>query len=131
MGNFWITECEKTHPEMHEKKVIMHRDVHWQFKTFSNMAELDKFAEMLGFKYEIFDTWHNGILGTAKKYAMSHFIDDPMDRSFWKLEEVPKGAKKVNLMDNGHTVTCYFINDGQTIHVFRPNPNVQELHRVY
>lgn len=131
MGNFWITECEKTHWEMHDSKVIIHRDIFWQFKGFSSMAELDKFAKLLGFEYELFDTFKNHHLGTVKKYAMSHYIDDDIGRSFWKLSDIPVGAKKVNLMDNGDVVTCYFINDGQVIHIYRPNPNVKELHRVY
>jgi hypothetical protein len=132
VGNFWITECEKTHPEMHSSKVILHRDIIFgHFKGFSSMCELDKFANLLGFKYELFDTFHNAQLGEVKKYSISHFIDDDIGRSFWNLEELPNGAEKVNLVDNGDTVTCYFINDGAIIHLYRPNPNVRELHRIY
>ena len=131
MGNFWITEAERTHNEMHQTKVIMHRDIFWHFKCFQNIKELDEFARLLGFEYSLFDTFKNAQLGTVKKYAMSHFINDNISKSFWSLAEIPSNAKKVNLMDNGDMVTCYFINDGQTIHLFRPNPNVKELHRVY
>lgn len=131
MANFYITEVQRTHPEMHEYKVIIHRDWSQQFKGFSNMSELDKFAKQLGFSYSLVANWNNGILGNCNKYIIHHIIDDPCDRSFWALEELPVGARKVTLMENGHNVTCYFTNDGTSIHLFRPNPNAKDVYRIY
>lgn len=130
MENFYITEVQRTHPTMHDTKVIIHRDWADSFKGFTSMTELAKFAKQLGFGYEMVASWDNGILGTCKKYAISHLIDDPWDRSFWELAELPTGVQKIPLLENGHTVTCYFLNDGTTIHIYRPNPNSKEVYKL-
>lgn len=39
----------------------------------------------------------------------------------YALQEAPFGRNDI--------VDCYFLNDGETIHIYRPNPNAKEVYK--
>lgn len=129
MKNFWITEYEI--PERSDQKVIIHRDPLNQFKCFPNMNELRRFADNIGFDYSLWMEQPSDKLGVIRTYSMSHYIDDPYERNFWDISEIPPGAKKIFLMTWGKMATCYRVIDGDIIHIFRPNPNAIELYKGF
>lgn len=90
--------------------------------SFKTMQQLEKFASTLGFTFRLEIEQTSSILGWVKRYSMSHEIRDTAT-GFWRLSEVPDGAKKIKALCNGRIVDCYFINDGKTITFYRPNPN--------
>jgi|SRR5699024_4090127 len=54
------------------------------------------------------------------------FLDAPLEiveHLFWQPEELPDGAVAYKDFSNGELCTCYYLNDGTTHHVYRPNPN--------
>ena len=60
------------------------------------------------------------------------FTKSELDRklnfcSFTKMSELPKGTKPIKALSNGSIVTCYYYNDGETLHWFRPNPNYKNI----
>ena len=62
-------------------------------------------------------------------YSMSHKINDFCGGGFWKLSDLPEGAKPFKALSNGSIVTCYFLNDGKEITIYRPNPNAKEVYQ--
>lgn len=48
---------------------------------------------------------------------------------FWKLSDIPENAKPFKALSNGSIVNCFFLNNGETIHIYRPNPNAKEVYK--
>lgn len=67
--------------------------------------------------------------GTWRRYSVNRELDDTHGGGFWKLSEIPDGAKKIKGLSNGNIVDCYIWNDGETLHVYRPNPNAKEVYK--
>ena len=70
---------------------------------------------------------HSAEHGEYIEYRLSHSIDD--NNSFMKLSDIPNGAKPFKALSNGSIVDCYFLNDGKTIHIYRPNPNAKNVYK--
>lgn len=125
----YITTLDKIDEKYHRSHVIIHKDYQWQFADMDNMEQLQFLADTLGFGFELVEerAWSNG--GTYRKYNMSHRIDSPCNGGFWKREDVPADAKPIKAFSNGSIVTCYYTNDGETIKIYRPNPNATEVYK--
>lgn len=128
MNTSYISTLDKIDEQYHRSYVILHKDYQWHFGDFDNLDQLHFLADTLGFTYKLEEekTWFNG--GTYRKYSMSHAISSPCDGGFWKREDIPAEAKPIKALSNGSIVTCYFTNDGQTIRMYRPNPNAQDVY---
>ena len=59
---------------------------------------------------------------------MSHRIQNYHDGGFWSLDELPEGVRPIKALSNGSIVTCYFLNDGETVTIYRPNPNAKAVY---
>ena len=84
---------------------------------------------MLGFSYQMDTEEKSNRFGIYRKYGMSHKIDSPCNGGFWKREDIPAEAKPIKALSNGSIVTCYFTNDGETIRMYRPNPNAKDVYK--
>ena len=129
MGKYFITTVEEVN-EHHRSNIIIHNPMYY-FAEFYSMDQLQFFADMLGFTFELVETKDN-FLGKENKwcmYSISHKINDVCGGGFWKLSDLPKGVKPFKALSNGSIVTCYFLNDGEEITIYRPNPNAKEVYK--
>ena len=84
---------------------------------------------MLGFTYTLEEVSQSEEHGKYRRYSISRTIDDRCGGGFWKLSDIPDDAKPFKALSNGSIVDCYFLNDGETIHIYRPNPNAKEVYK--
>ena len=120
----YITTLDKPHEQYHRSKVIIHYDYQFHSADFDSVKQLDLFAKTLGFTYELVEEepFLSDNTNIYRRYEMSHTIKKAA-RGFWKREDVPTDAKPIIALSNGSLVTCYFVNDGKNITIYRPNPN--------
>lgn len=50
---------------------------------------------------------------------------------FYSLDEVPEAAKQHIDLCNGEYVNCYILDEGDTVTMYRPNPNAQAVYIPY
>lgn len=113
----------------HRRKYIIHNGM-WYFAEFDTKEQLDSFADMMGFSYELVEEREDVEgHGMWRRYSMSHEIVDPCNGGFSKVEQLPAGAKAFKGLSNGSIVDCYFLNDGERIHIYRPNPNCKDIYQ--
>lgn len=124
----YISTIDKTDDQHHRNHVIIHRDWQWHFASLETMDQLDMLAKTLGFTYQLTkeENWRGQKNNMYREYSMSHTLVSPCDGGFWKISELPNDAKPIKALSNGSIVTCYFTNDGETIRMYRPNPNATE-----
>jgi len=117
-----------TDSQYHRSPIIIH-DGMWYCAEFQTVEQLDFFAKTLGFTYELTEEekWMN-TKKVYQKYRMSHDIKTA-DKRFWTFEDLPDGVKPIKALSNGHIVTCYYINTGDCIVIYRPNPNAKEVYK--
>ena len=129
MNSNYISTLNKIDEQYHRSHVIIHKDCQWHFADMDNMEQLQFLADTLGFTFTLEEErpWRSG--GTYRKYSMSHKINSPYNGGFWKREDVPAEARPIKALSNGSIVTCYFTNDGETITIYRPNPNAKDVYK--
>lgn len=126
----YISVVQKTDAQYHRSYVIIHQaGGMFHQAEFDGMEKLQFYADMLGFTFTLVDEEKSERYGTYQQYKMSHDIIDPCDGGFWKYEDLPAGVKPFKALSNGSIVTCYFLNDGKTIRIYRPNPNAKEIYK--
>lgn len=123
----YITIAEKVDPYYHRSKIIIHSG-NFYFAEFDTLDQLRCFAKTLGFTYKLVGEDETLQFGKLRKFSISHEIDNSVPR-FWKISEVPEDAKPIKLLSNGRIVTGYYRNDGETIFIYRPNPNAKEVYK--
>lgn len=124
-----ITFVERTDSEWHRSPIIIHRadGTSYYLAEFETAEQLDFFAQTLGFTY-IAESWRdNERCGIWREYKTSHRIIDS-GMYFWTFDEIPSTAKPIKALSNGSIVTCYYVNDGKTITIYRPNPNAKAIY---
>ena len=136
-GNY-MTIVSKTHPEYHREHIIIH-DGMYNLACFNTREQLERFMDYLGFTAELVQTEKAFYDGTAtyETYKLSHKFVEPKCHEFkgesyelfWSLSEVPDDALPITLLSNGSLCTGYFLNDGKTISIYRPNPNAKEVYK--
>ena len=124
-----LTIVEKTSDRWHRSHIII-RSLFgsWIVAEFDSVEQLDFFAQTLGFTYEAVEWRDTEDCGIYREYRLSHVIDQGTGGGFWSLGDLPEGVKPIKALSNGHIVTCYYTNNGETIRFYRPNPNA---HQVY
>ena len=129
MNSSYISTLDKIDGQYHRSRVIIHKDYQWHFADLDNMDQLQFLADALGFTFTLEEEkpWYSG--GTYRKYSMNRKIDSRCDGGFWKREDIPAEAKPIKALSNGSIVTCYFTNDGETIRIYRPNPNAKDVYK--
>lgn len=132
MSEMYITTIENVDPERHRSPIIIHDGWQWHFAKFNNWEQLERFLNFAGLEIELEEEkqWvFNPKCGKWRKYAVNRKLDDTCNGGFWSLSEIPEGAKKIKGHSNGSIVDCYIFNDGETLHVYRPNPNAKEVYK--
>lgn len=152
----WMSVCRAENlPENHRSRVIIHDVNGFFFATYSSMGQLREFAGAVGgftWTFDHVDTLEYRRVGSAWEkcapyqiecYTLSHKFDGhakchwwPGNEfcrgmwcdSFWELAEIPVGAFPIVGLSNGSLVRCYATNDGETVHVYRPNPNAKAVY---
>lgn len=123
----YITVVEKTSEQIRSRVIIYNGFYH--FAEMDTMQQLERFSQMLGFTYTLEEVSHSEKHGKCRRYSISHAIADKCGGGFWKLSDIPANAKTFKALSNGSIVDCYFLNDGETIHIYRPNPNAKEVYK--
>lgn len=125
-----MTIMDQTNAQFHRSHIIIREtDGRWIAAEFDDTEQLDFFAQTLGFTYALEGCREIEGYGTMREYKLSHRIEaDKCGGGFWKLEDLPEGVKPIKALSNGHIVTCYFTNDGETIRFYRPNPNASDVY---
>lgn len=123
----YITMTDKVHPH-HRETIILHENWQWYMGEFKNEEQLKRFAERLGFTYEFVGEEHSDFTeSTTRYFKLSHkFCAET--KYFWQYSQLPQNAKPIIGLSNGRLVTCFFTNDGETITVYRPNPNAKDVY---
>ena len=111
--------------DRHRYKVIIHRGMYY-FAEFPSIEAFKLFAHTIGFDYTFdhMDSCDNHLF-------ISYFTVNRNFRDcayFWSKDELPRWCKPILGFSNGSLVTCYFTNDGETVTIFRPNPNATEVY---
>ena len=127
-NGFYITIAERLHELYHRSKIIIHKPNMFYFAEFDNIKQLETFAKMLGFSYQLEESTQSNTLGLLQKFSINRNINDNLDGGFRNMEQIPDNAKPFKALSNGSIVTCYYINDGETITIYRPNPNSKEVY---
>lgn len=126
-----LSVVERTDERVHRSHIIIHSiSGMWIVAEFDTVEQLDFFAQTLGFTYTA-ENWHDSErCGIWREYRLSHqIIDQVFGGGFWSLDDLPEDAKPIKALSNGSIVTCYFTNDGETIRIYRPNPNAKNVYR--
>ena len=125
-----MTIAERTNGKWHRSHIIIRAlDGYWHLAEFDTVEQLAFFAETLGISYEEVDCRDSADCGIIREYRLSHKLKDSGDGGFWHKEDLPDGAKPIKALSNGYLVTCYFLNDGETVTIYRPNPNAKEIYQ--
>ena len=122
----YISTVEKTDAQYHRSPVIIHKDWQWYLAEFQNSEQLDYMAHVLGFTYTLRKEEESKRFGVYREYDINRKFQDAHFRSNTKL---PENAKPMKALSNGAIVTCYFVNDGETITIYRPNPNDKDIYK--
>lgn len=123
MNTCYMTTVNRT-TKHHKYPIIIHRD-QWYFYSCDTMRQLDQLARTLGFSYTLEMETKSPHFGVFRRYSLDR---DFRDDHFNSLQQLPPDAKPIKALSNGSIVTCYFTNDGQTITVYRPNPNCKDIY---
>lgn len=126
-----LTIVDNTNSQYHRSPIIIRYNSdcnYWIGAEFETIEQLDFFAQTLGFTYTLEKEEPSELYGTYREYTLSHLINF-RENGFWKLKDLPQGAKPIKALSNGSIVTCYFTNDGNTITIHRPNPNAKEVYK--
>ena len=132
MMNNYITYAEQVDDKYHRSYWIIHNNsISSNIKAeFNNKEQLDMFAKTLGFSYELQDEQDTIWGGKYQRYTMDKNIVEPLGYGgFWKLEDLPDGVKPIKALSNGSIVTCYYLDAGDRIEFYRPNPNAKEVYK--
>lgn len=122
----YVTVTDKIYPR-HRSKVILHENWQWYKGEFTAFEHFIKFCEYIGLGFEKVgeeDVQHEGAKVTY--YKLNRKFRE--DKYFWHYEDLPDGVRPIVGHSNGSLVTCFFKDDGETITIFRPNPNAHEVY---
>lgn len=124
-----LTTVTKPNIQYHRKPFIIHTvDSNFYLAEFETEEQLKFFLDTLGVKIaQEVEKRESDLLGVYTRYELSHRIEG--DNGFLSLEEIPQNAKPIKALSNGSIVTCYYLNDGETVKIYRPNPNKKEIYK--
>lgn len=118
--NCYLSIIEKT-TDYHRSRFIIHLNSFY-FAEFETGAQLDFFMKTVGLTQgELIERVRSADDNLYQSFRLNCSIED--GKKFWTLAEIPEGAKPIKALSNGSIVTCYYWNDGETLHFYRPNPN--------
>lgn len=108
--------------------VVLHASWARHFGRFPSMQMLKKFLDFAGLKMtEITEERHMGKCGMYRQWNVAPI--ELKETGFSDMREIPEDAKAFTGLSNGRLVTCYLKNDGKTLRIYRPNPNIESLYK--
>lgn len=107
-------------------RYIIHKDWQWHFGRFPTMEKLQEFLDFAGLKATLVESYKTRWYGEYKKWVVKEGV---VEHGFVNLKNLPEGAKKFIGLSNGELVECYLLNDGENLHVYRPNPNCKDIYK--
>ena len=122
-------EYDKTYNRYdgYNNPVILHAMWCSHLGRFPSMEKLEEFLDFAGIKMGVLvEEQDRGDAGIYRQWTVDTLLDDA---GFMSLDELPEEAKPFTGLSNGHLVTCYLWNDGETLHIRRPNPNVKDIYK--
>lgn len=127
----YVSEVDKIDRErfpQHDAKVILHKDHMQFFARYGSMKELKALADLIGFTLTLDE---KASKPGYRHYRLSHQLTE--GKGFWRLSDLPEGAKPFITYENGSLCTCYFLrnDDEKEIVIFRPNPNSKEVYDAF
>ncbi len=120
----FLSIVERENFSCHRSKIIIHNGM-WIAAEFDNVEQLDFFLRTLGISRKLEEEREAFWGGQYQAYSLDRKL---ADRLFWRLDELPAEAKPIKALSNGSIVTCYYYNDGETVTLYRPNPNAKEIY---
>lgn len=122
-----ITFVDRTN-EKHRSHIIIRTCEGYNIiAEFDNVQQFDFFMRTVGMDYTAEEWKEIPEYGIWRRYTASHrLVSHPA--YFWSTQDIPADARPIKALSNGNIVTCYFTNDGETVTIYRPNPNA---HAVY
>ena len=99
----------------------------WHFGRFSSMEYLQEFLDFARLTMELTEE-KNTNAGKWKIWKVN--VQDIQEHGFWNTDTIPEEARCKSFLglSNGATVRCYLYNDGNVLHVYRPNPNAKNVY---
>lgn len=124
-NNCYMSTVKKTSDKYHRSHIIIHRDS-WIFFECDTIDQLDYMSKTLGFNYTMTEERESEDFGVYRRYKLDRRF---RDAGFCRTEELPKDARPIKALSNGSIVTCYYTNDGETVTIYRPNPNYKDIYK--
>lgn len=123
-----LTTVTKVNEQYHRSPFIIHTlSGMYYVAEFQTQEQLNAFLDTLGVNVgQMLEQRKSDLSGVYTRYELSHKING--DGHFTNLDELPKGAKPIKALSNGSIVTCYYRNDGETVTIYRPNPNKKDIY---
>lgn len=90
--------------------------------SFRSVSAFRAWAEYTGLGYEKSGESGGGVITRRADRNLT-------SRYFIRIEDLPDGAKPLYDLSNGEMVVCYCSNDGETVTIWRPNPNSKSVYR--
>ncbi|MBQ6128712.1 MAG: hypothetical protein IJI51_03540 [Lachnospiraceae bacterium] len=107
--------------------VVLHKNWHFHLGRFPSIKKLNEFMEFAGLKTgELTEEVRCGKAGMFRMWRVDGQLDD---RGFNSVDELPEEAKPFTGLSNGRLVTCYLWNDGEILHIRRPDPNCEDVYQ--
>lgn len=125
MKHCYMSTVERTNEQYHRSHIIIHIDT-WHFFECDTKDQLDYMGKTLGFTYKLTEESESVYFGVYRRYDLDREF---RDTGFNHLEDLPKEAKPIKALSNGSIVTCYYTNDGETVTLYRPNPNYKDIYK--
>ena len=70
-------------------------------------------------------------IGRGRMMYFSFLPKQIIDVYFWAQEDVPKDAVRFVGLENGSYVNLYALDEGDTVRIYRPNPNAKSVYIPY
>lgn len=123
-----VDEIDRERFPQHDAKVILHKDHMQFFARYGNMNKLKALADLMGFTFTLDEKLSKP---GYRYYRLSHQLTE--GKGFWRVSDLPEGAKPFIAHENGSLCTCYFLrnDDEKEIVIFRPNPNSKEVYDAF
>lgn len=123
-----VDEIDRERFPQHDAKVILHKDHMQFFARYGCIKELKALADLMGFTFTLDE---EASKPGYRHYLLSHQLTE--GKGFWRLSDLPEGAKPFIAHENGSLCTCYFLrnDDEKEIVIFRPNPNSKEVYDAF
>lgn len=125
--NNQITFVDRTDDKHRSNIIIRTVDGYNIAAEFDTVQQLEFFMRTVGMDFTMEEWKEIPEYGFWRRGSTSHrLVTHP--KYFWSMEEIPADARPIKALSNGSIVTCYFTNNGETVTIYRPNPNA---HAVY